>query len=41
MNLLKVSSFYETKPWLVENQPWFLNAVCEIETGIPGSSRGK
>jgi len=34
MKLLKVSSIYETKPWGMENQPWFLNAVCEIETDL-------
>jgi len=34
MKLLKVSSFYETRPWGMENQPWFLNAVCEIETDL-------
>lgn len=32
MRLLKVSSFYKTLPWGVENQPWFINSVCEIDT---------
>lgn len=30
----KVSSFYETEPVGVKDQPWFLNAVIEIETNL-------
>ncbi|WP_326566752.1 2-amino-4-hydroxy-6-hydroxymethyldihydropteridine diphosphokinase [Amycolatopsis rhabdoformis] len=29
--LVAVSSVYETKPWGVEDQPDFLNAVCVVE----------
>ena len=32
--LLRVSSFYRSEPWGVKNQPWFLNAVAEIETPL-------
>jgi 2-amino-4-hydroxy-6-hydroxymethyldihydropteridine diphosphokinase len=31
-NVLSVSSFYETEPVEFTAQPWFLNAVVEIET---------
>lgn len=34
LNLLKVSSFYETEPYGVTDQPDFINAVAEIETGL-------
>ena len=31
--VLRVSSFYETEPMEVREQPWFFNCVVEIETG--------
>ena len=35
--LLKVSSFYETEPVGVADQPWFLNAVAQLDTDLtPG-----
>ncbi len=34
MRLLKVSSIYETEPVGFPGQPKFLNAVCQIETGL-------
>ena len=34
ISVSKCSSFYETQPWGVENQPWFLNAVLEIKTSL-------
>jgi 2-amino-4-hydroxy-6-hydroxymethyldihydropteridine diphosphokinase len=34
IRILKVSSLYKSSPWGVEDQPWFLNAVCEIDTDI-------
>lgn len=34
MRLLQVSSFYRSSPWGVTEQPWFLNAICEIGTVI-------
>ncbi len=30
-----VSAFYETEPVDVRDQPWFLNCVVAVETGIP------
>jgi 2-amino-4-hydroxy-6-hydroxymethyldihydropteridine diphosphokinase len=30
--LIKVSSFYETEPVDLREQPWFLNCVAEVET---------
>lgn len=30
----RVSSFYETEPQGVANQPWFLNAVARLSTGL-------
>ncbi|HAF70184.1 MAG: 7,8-dihydro-6-hydroxymethylpterin-pyrophosphokinase [Acetothermia bacterium 64_32] len=29
-----VSSLYRTEPWGREDQPWFLNLVVEVETGL-------
>ena len=29
-----VSSFTETEPWGYADQPWFLNAVCAVETEL-------
>ena len=34
VKLLRVSSFYETKPWGVENQPNFINAAIKISTNL-------
>jgi 2-amino-4-hydroxy-6-hydroxymethyldihydropteridine diphosphokinase len=31
----QVSSFWKTAPVPVSNQPWFINAVAEIETDLP------
>ncbi len=31
---MRVSSFYETEPLEVEDQPWFLNAVAEARTDL-------
>lgn len=33
--IVRVSSFIETEPWGVEEQPPFLNAVAEIRTALP------
>ncbi|HNV86253.1 MAG TPA: 2-amino-4-hydroxy-6-hydroxymethyldihydropteridine diphosphokinase [Candidatus Omnitrophota bacterium] len=35
LRVRKISAFYETKPVGYPDQPDFLNAVCEIETGYP------
>lgn len=32
--ILKSSSFYETEPWGVKNQNWFVNAVIRIKTNL-------
>ncbi len=36
-SVVRCSSIYETEPWGKPDQPWFLNCVCEIATGLePG-----
>lgn len=32
LRVTRVSSIYETKPWGVEDQPWFINMAAEVET---------
>lgn len=32
VDVLRVSSVYETEPWGKSDQPWFLNVVAEIST---------
>ena len=32
IEIIKTSSFYETEPWGVKNQNWFVNAVIKIST---------
>ncbi len=34
INVIKSSSFYETEPWGVKNQKWFLNAAIAIDTTL-------
>jgi 2-amino-4-hydroxy-6-hydroxymethyldihydropteridine diphosphokinase len=34
LRVLRVSSFYETAPLDLRDQPWFLNAVAEVETDL-------
>ena len=34
LRAVRVSSFYETEPLEVRDQPWFLNAVVEAETDL-------
>ena len=34
LRLVRVSSVYETEPWGDTEQPAFLNAVAEVETGL-------
>jgi len=34
LRVLRVSSFYETAPLELRDQPWFLNAVAEVETDL-------
>ncbi|MGQ9477018.1 MAG: 2-amino-4-hydroxy-6-hydroxymethyldihydropteridine diphosphokinase [Candidatus Bipolaricaulia bacterium] len=33
--VLRRASLYETEPVGVEDQPWFLNSVVEVETSLP------
>jgi len=33
-SVTRVSSFYRTAPWGNPNQPWYLNAVAQIETAL-------
>jgi 2-amino-4-hydroxy-6-hydroxymethyldihydropteridine diphosphokinase len=35
IRLVRHTGFAETRPWGVADQPRFLNAVAEIETGLP------
>jgi len=37
VEVVAVSSIYETEPWGYEDQPRFLNAACRIETTMPPS----
>jgi 2-amino-4-hydroxy-6-hydroxymethyldihydropteridine diphosphokinase len=34
VEITRVSSIYETEPWGVEDQPWFLNLVCAGTTAL-------
>ncbi len=34
MTLLKVSSFYESEPMYLKDQPWFLNCVAKFESDL-------
>ncbi len=34
LRVLRVSSLYETAPLELRDQPWFLNAVAEVETDL-------
>jgi 2-amino-4-hydroxy-6-hydroxymethyldihydropteridine diphosphokinase len=35
VRVTKISSFYETEPVDLREQPWFLNCAVEGETGVP------
>jgi len=35
LNVLAVSSLYETEPEGYEDQDWFANAVAKVETALP------
>ena len=34
LRVVRVSALYETEPMELRDQPWFLNLVAEIETGL-------
>ena len=38
LNILRLSSVYETAPWGLEDQPDFLNCVLEVETHLTPSA---
>lgn len=35
IQFMRTSSLYRSEPWGMAEQPWFLNAVLEIETSLP------
>lgn len=35
LDLVRTSALYETEPWGVKDQNWFLNVVVEIKTSLP------
>lgn len=35
IKLVRTSALYETEPWGVKDQNWFLNLVVEIKTSLP------
>lgn len=35
INIVTTSSFYETEPWGMESDNWFVNAVIQITTSLP------
>ena len=34
LSVLRVSPVYETEPMMVRDQPWFLNAIAEVDTRL-------
>lgn len=34
INIIRTSSFYETEPWSMDSNFWFVNAVLEIKTSF-------
>lgn len=34
ITLIRTSAFYETEPWGMESENWFVNAVVEIKTSL-------
>ena len=34
ITLIRTSAFYETEPWGMESENWFVNAVVEIKTNL-------
>ena len=35
INIVATSSFYETEPWEMQSENWFVNAVIQITTTLP------
>ncbi len=38
VHLIERSSVYESQPWGISEQPWFLNLVIEVETSLSPSA---
>ena len=34
VNIIRTSSFYETEPWNMNTETWFVNAIVEIKTSL-------
>lgn len=34
IRISRISSLYKSAPWGLKEQPWFMNAVCEIDTHL-------
>lgn len=34
ITLIRTSAFYETEPWNMESENWFVNAVVEVKTAL-------
>ena len=34
VKLVRASTFYESEPWGKKDQPWFVNAILEVKTGL-------
>ena len=34
INIVATSSFYESEPWQLESENWFVNAVVQISTTL-------
>lgn len=34
ISLIRTSAFYETEPWNMDSENWFVNAVVEIKTSL-------
>lgn len=35
INIIRTSAFYETEPWGMDSENWFVNAVLEVKTTLP------
>ncbi len=38
INIIRTSAFYETEPWGMESNVWFVNAVVEVKTTLSPSA---
>ena len=35
INIIATSSFYESEPWQMDSENWFVNAIAQISTTLP------